>query len=503
MTRILIVDDEWLTRTEIAEMLAAQGYDVAGQASSGRQAVDMARELMPDLILMDVVLPGEMDGIGAAETIHATLDIPIIFISGYGDEEYIQRAKEIETFGYVIKPFDEREVRAFVEIALHKKQLETRLKQANAELVRVNDRLGKSSREWEGIFQAIGQPAFILDGDHAILKANRSALEATGSREQDLIGKTCYAVFHNSEAPPTGCPFEKMKISGRLETGEMPVEHLNRTFLISCTPMMDPNGRLEKVIHIATDITEQKRMEAQVRQAQKMKAIGTLAAGIAHQFNNALTAITWHNSLIEMKDPDNRDISKHIDGIERSVDRMARLTSQLLAYARGGKYAVKDLSLGGLIQETLPLLKQGMNPQIRLTAQLPPNVRAIRADQDQLKMVLSALTANACEAMDEDGSGAIRISVENIDLDEAFLHDHPGLTAGPYVLLSVQDNGKGMDEETRQRIFAPFFTTHLFGRGLGMAAVYGIVKNHDGWIDVDSEPGKGTTVKIYFPSAPG
>jgi signal transduction histidine kinase len=204
-----------------------------------------------------------------------------------------------------------------------------------------------------------------------------------------------------------------------------------------------------------------------------------------------------------MKDPDNKEISKHIDGIERSVDRMARLTSQLLAYARGGKYAVKDLSLGGLIQETLPLLKQGMNPQIRLTAHLPPNVRAIRADQDQLKMVLSALTTNACEAMDGDGSGAIRISVGNTDLDEAFLHDHPGLTAGPHVLLSVQDNGKGMDEETRQRIFTPFFTTHLFGRGLGMAAVYGIVKNHDGWIDVDSEPGKGTTVTVYFPAAPG
>jgi len=498
MTRILIVDDEWLTRTEIAEMLTALGYDVVGQTPSGRQAVDMARELMPDLILMDVVLPGEMNGIEAAEKIHSTMDIPIIFISGYGDEEYIQRAKEIETFGYVIKPFDEREIRAFVEIALHKKKLETELKRANADLIRVNDQLARTSREWEEIFQAIGQPAFILDRGQTILKANRSALQATGSREQDLVGKRCYEVFHNSEAPPSGCPFEKMKVSARLETAEIEVETLERTYLVSCTPMVDQRGVLERVIHIATDITDRKRMEAQIRQAQKMKAIATLAGGIAHQFNNALTAIVWHNNLIEMKYPDNGEISGHIAGVEKAVHRMARLTSHLLAYARGGKYAVKDISLSGFVREILPLLDRGMDPEIRMVAELPPHTFSVKADDNQLQMVLSALVANAYEAV--DGSGSIRISVRDMELDRGFVKGRPGLDPGPHVCLSVEDNGKGMDEETRKKIFDPFFTTHFLGRGLGMAAVYGIVKNHDGWIDVESQPDAGTIVRIYLPA---
>jgi signal transduction histidine kinase len=289
-----------------------------------------------------------------------------------------------------------------------------------------------------------------------------------------------------------------MVISGQLETAEMEIEALGRTFLVSCTPMVDQQGQLEKVIHIATDVTEKKQFEAQIRETHKMKAISTLAGGIAHQFNNALTAITWHNNLIEMKCPENGDISKHIVGIERSVQKMARLTSQLLAYARGGKYAASALSLSGFVRETLPLLEKGMDPEIRLVAELPPDVFSIRADGNQFQMVLSALVANAHEAV--DGSGCIRISVQNMDLDRGFIKDRPGLEPGPHVCLSVEDDGKGMDEETRKNIFDPFFTTHFMGRGLGMAAVYGIVKNHNGAIEVDSKPGSGTVVRIYLPA---
>lgn len=323
-------------------------------------------------------------------------------------------------------------------------------------------------------------------------------MDAIGGLENDLLGKKCYKILHKSKTPPKGCPFEKMKVSGKLETAEVEVELLRRPFLVSCTPMMDQRGRLEKAIHIATDLTDQKRLEAQIRQTQKMKAIATLAGGIAHQFNNALTAILWHNNLIEMKCPENGDISGHIAGVEKAVHRMARLTSHLLAYARGGKYAVRDFSLSGFVREILPLLDRGMDPEIRLVAELPPHAFSIKADDNQLQMILSALVANAYEAM--DGSGTIRISVRDMELDRGFIKERPGLEPGPHVCLSVEDDGKGMDEETRKKIFDPFFTTHFLGRGLGMAAVYGIVKNHDGWIDVDSEPGKGTTIRIYLPA---
>ena len=152
MARILIVDDEWTTRLELHEMLSAAGYSVAGEAQTGQQAVDMAAKLQPDLILMDIVMPGDMDGISAAEIIKGDSNIPIVFISGYGDPEYIDRAKRLEPFGYVMKPFDETEVRAFVEIALYKSKIERKLEQANTELQRLR-------KDWEGIFQAIGHPA--------------------------------------------------------------------------------------------------------------------------------------------------------------------------------------------------------------------------------------------------------------------------------------------------------------------------------------------------------
>lgn len=170
MTEILIVDDDWLTRVEVGDMLVSLGYDVAGKAENGSEAVDMARHLEPDLILMDVVLPGEMNGIEAASKIKTELDIPIVFISGYGDSAYVEQAKKIDPYGYVMKPFYENEVRAFVEIALHKQQVDLQLKAANQQLRQV-------SREWEGIFQAIGQPALMLDPARRILHA-RSHLDA-------------------------------------------------------------------------------------------------------------------------------------------------------------------------------------------------------------------------------------------------------------------------------------------------------------------------------------
>jgi two-component system cell cycle sensor histidine kinase/response regulator CckA len=178
--------------------------------------------------------------------------------------------------------------------------------------------------------------------------------------------------------------------------------------------------------------------------------------------------------------------------------RMAHLTSQLLAYARGGKYNAILMSLGDVVQETLPLIEHTLNPGVRVETDLPQKSWDVKADPTQMQMVFSAIISNANEAM--EGPGCIRISVKEIDPDAAFRKRCSGLKRGPHVCLSVEDNGKGMDEETRERIFDPFFTTHFMGRGLGMASVYGIVANHGGTILVDSELAKGTKVRIYLPA---
>ena len=176
---------------------------------------------------------------------------------------------------------------------------------------------------------------------------------------------------------------------------------------------------------------------------------------------------------------------------------MSRLTDQLLAYSEGGKYQPKNLKLDDFVIETLPILQHNLSPTVRVETVFP-KVSYIEADHAQMQMVLSAILANSNEAIEDEG--LIRITAENKNLDEHFTKLHPGLEPGYYVCLTVEDDGRGLDEETKRGIFEPFFTTKFQGRGMGMAAVYGIVRNHNGWIYVDSELGKGTTVRIYLPA---
>ncbi len=177
---------------------------------------------------------------------------------------------------------------------------------------------------------------------------------------------------------------------------------------------------------------------------------------------------------------------------------MSRLTDQLLAYAQGGKYQPKDLKLDDFTIETLPILQHDLNPEVRVETHFPRDIAHISADQAQMQMVLSAILANSNEAIEDEG--LIKITAENKDVDDDFTNQHPGLKPGSYVCLTIEDDGMGMDEGTRSGIFDPFFTTKFQGRGMGMAAVFGIVKNHGGWIYVDSELGKGTAVRIYLPA---
>ena len=260
----------------------------------------------------------------------------------------------------------------------------------------------------------------------------------------------------------------------------------------------DETGTPSRIFGTPQDITETRRLQAQLLEAEKTEAISTLAGGIAHQFNNALSSITGYTGFLEMDYPQDEKITQYTGAMKQSAHRMAHLTDQLLAYARGGKYNPEILSLEQSVKDALPLLQPTLDPSVHVETDLPLDVMKIKADSTQIQMVISAIMSNSNEAM--DGPGRIRISTRNMDLDQEFKKDHPGLKPGPYVCLSIEDDGKGMDEETRERIFDPFFTTHFMGRGLGMASVYGIIKNHDGAITVDSEPGKGTVVRIYLPA---
>ena len=257
-------------------------------------------------------------------------------------------------------------------------------------------------------------------------------------------------------------------------------------------------------LNFLTDISERmraeeerKELESHLREAQKMEAIGTLAGGVAHEFNNALVGITGYIELLQMDLLSNEKTDKYLKQMTNSTQRMVHLTNQLLAYARGGKYQPKPITVNILIEDTVSLMRHNMDSAIRIETDLSDDIFSVEADVTQMQMALTAIISNAAEAM--DGQGLIQISAKNAVIDEEFAETQPELKPGPHVCLAIMDDGKGMDKETRERIFEPFFTTKFHGRGLGMAAAFGIVKNHDGTIVVDSEVGKGTQVCIHLP----
>ncbi|MEA2039443.1 MAG: PAS domain S-box protein [Thermodesulfobacteriota bacterium] len=281
-----------------------------------------------------------------------------------------------------------------------------------------------------------------------------------------------------------------------------PGEAMPQTFRVTCKDGSEKVINFRSVVTtepvsylvICEDITEKERLQAQLLHSQKMDAIGTLAGGIAHLFNNNLTAITGYTGLLKANFPDNKKIMEYAQCMKESAYKMVNLTSQLQSYARIREYHPEIISLSDLVKETLPMMSHTLNPDVRIETDPPRDTLNVEADHSQMQMVLSAIVSNSNDAI--EGEGRIRIIVRN----EEVLEGHPELRPGAYVCMIVEDDGKGMDEDTRNRIFDPFFTTYFIGRGLGMAAVYGIVKNHNGSISVESEVGVGTTVNIYLPS---
>ena len=278
--------------------------------------------------------------------------------------------------------------------------------------------------------------------------------------------------------------------------------------LIGSTVPVGYENSWEKVFTSVYDVTERvaleeekKRVDQKLQHASQIQAIATLAGGIAHQFNNALAVIYGNLELLEANIRGGLETSRNFNALRTSSGRMSQLTDQLLAYAQGGKYQPKKFSANDLIMGVLESKKDQLDPSIRLTADLAPDVLAVIGDTTQIKMVIEAVLNNATEAMSHGGQ--VKIATYNMSIDSGMDKDNPPAPPGKYAVICIEDTGSGMSPEIRRRIFDPFFTTKIHGRGLGMAAAFGIVKNHDGIIVVDSEPEKGTRVMIYLPGANG
>ena len=322
----------------------------------------------------------------------------------------------------------------------------------------------------------------------------------------DLPGLNAFDLIHPDDRSLAEGKFRRSLETGtKFEQLEARVRHRDgswRTLSFIGRPLPPETGMQGLIIN-ARDLTDRQQLEAQLRVSQKMEGIGRLAGGIAHDFNNLLTAILGYSELMEAQLPDDEDLRSSLREIQHAGERAAALTRQLLAFSRRQVLQPKLLDLNEVVSEVEKLLRRLIGEDVELVTRLDPGLENIKADPGQLEQVLMNLAVNARDAMPEGGT--LTIETANAVLDARFAAGHPGARSGEYTALKVADTGIGMSEEVRSHAFEPFFTTKEQGKGtgLGLATAYGIVKQSDGYITVESEPGRGTTFRIYFPRAAG
>jgi PAS domain S-box-containing protein len=375
---------------------------------------------------------------------------------------------------------------------------------ANARLYagvrRAEEALRVSEEKYRTLVENAAEAIFILQ-DEKIMFANRRAIALSGRTAEELT-RTPFADLIHPDDREIALERYGRRIQGENIPGSQAHRYLNKsgeTLWVQMNSVPITWEGRPATLHFARDLTQEKKLEAQFQMAQKMEAIGTLAGGIAHDFNNLLMGIQGHISLMLFDLDSSHPHYESLRKIEEQVKSGANLASQLLAFARRGKYEVKATDLNELVQQSSGMFER-TKKEIKVFRKYQEKIWPVEVDRNQIEQVLLNLYVNAWQAMQEGGD--LYLETQNITLGPDYLKPF-AVQPGKYVRISVRDCGVGMDKKTAARIFEPFFTTKEMGRGtgLGLASVYGIVKNHGGFITVYSEVGHGTTFHIYLPAS--
>ncbi len=375
------------------------------------------------------------------------------------------------------------------------------------EVKEMQETILKHNREWEETFNIINDAITIHDNDHNIILANRAAEEMLGLSYMEILGRKCFQSYHGTGTPPEMCPSCRTLKSGVSSVTEVFEPHLGKHIEIKALPRFDAENRVIGLVHVVRDVTarknaeeKQRHLQEQLQQSQKMESIGRLAGGVAHDFNNILSAILGYTELARDALPEDHPVREDLKIIAEAGNKAARLTRQLLAFSRKQVLEIKPVNLNRIVEEMGKMLRRMIGEDISLTLHTASPVRNVLADASQIEQILMNLAINARDAMPQGGHLVIETS--DVILSEEYARNHDGIMPGPHVMLAVTDTGEGMSKEVQEKIFEPFYTTKEVGKGtgLGLATVYGIVKQHGGTIRVHSKPGKGTTFKIYLPT---
>jgi two-component system cell cycle sensor histidine kinase/response regulator CckA len=501
-----------LPRDHTAEQPDSPQFDL-GIAGQGPEGVALAETALQNnqpfaVAFIDIRMPPGFDGMETAALIRRIdPDIEIVVVTAFSDrsrDEIVQAVGRPEKLLFLRKPFDPEELLQMALSLTAKWNLACQAKENEAALA-------KSEARFRALVETTSDWVWETDASGCFTYCSPLCESIYGYRPHELVGKTLFDLLMHPEEIADGralfnhCVKELQgfhNIERRCLTKDGQIIHIE----FSGMPVLNEDGRVIGFRGIDRDITqrkkierERKELEAQYRQSQKLEALGTLAGGIAHDLNNVLTPIMGGAQLSLLKLDPGHPIYDNLKTIESGVQKAADLIHQILAFSRKQVMATQPLNLTRLIEDFAVMLRRLIREDIRLTFALENKLGIIEADKNQMEQILINLVVNAMDAVAESGEISIQ-TANQVVTEDAFVRPDRRLLPGPYVVLSVTDNGIGMDPVTMNRIFDPFFTTKGNGKGtgLGLSTVYGIVKQHGAEIRVESVPAKGTRFDIFF-----
>jgi two-component system, cell cycle sensor histidine kinase and response regulator CckA len=490
---VLIVDDDVAMTDNLEDILGDEGYAILS-AGTCSQALALAAAQKPQVALLDLKLPDDTGINLLADLKRMYPECVCALITAYADVESAISALEKGAFHYLQKP-----VRPMELINLLERIFETI--QDREDKRQAEDRLKESEQRFRTIVESARDAIFLKDCDLRYTLVNPVMETLLGLRAESFINRSDEQIFRQKDTVQTTKTDQRV-LNGEIVEQEEIRQVGGKKKILHCikVPMRDSAGRITGLCGFTRDLTGTRNLEAQLLRAQKMEAIGTLAGGISHDFNNLLQGILGYTQMLILGRKTSDPELVKLRAIERAAKRASELTARLLAFSRKVEIHLRPVNLNPVVQQVKKLLERTIPKMIDIQLRLSDSLHTINADTGQLEQVILNIGLNARDAM--PNGGILTIETSNVHADERQQAYIPNHHAGDYVMLSISDTGHGMTQEVREHIFEPFFTTKRIGQGtgLGMAMAYGIIQNHHGHIACESQEGVGTQFKIYLPA---